>query len=153
MFASSELFASEGNADLPNTNPALKWKCGKTSQEMIIIAVGAALAVLFLTLWLFHSIGHNNDPRSFSALAGPSSEHETHTVILYLGTAAASILMRHSTALWGKLVTPAVLFILSVRRCALLSISVVADLALERHACRRIFSFGWSSCSRTMTRA
>ena len=116
MFASSELFTSEGNALIPNTNPALKWKCGSTSQEMIIIGIGAAMAVLFCTLWLFHSIGHNNDPRSFSALAGPNSKHETHTVVLYLGTAAASILMRHSAALWGKLVTPVVLFILSVRR-------------------------------------
>ena len=115
MFASSELFTSEGNAQLPNTNPALKWKCGSTTQETILIAIGAAMAVLYCMLWLFHSIGHNNDPRSFSALAGPNSTHETHTVILYLGTAAASILMRHSAALWGKLVTPVVLFILSVR--------------------------------------
>ena len=115
MFASSELFTSEGNAQLPNTNPALKWKCGSTTQETILIAIGAAMAVLYCMLWLFHSMGHNNDPRSFSALAGPNSTHETHTVILYLGTAVASILMRHSAALWGRLVTPVVLFILSVR--------------------------------------
>ena len=116
MFGSAELFPSAaGNSALPNTNPALRWKCGNSSLEMIVIAIGAVFAVLYCMLWLFHSMGHNNDPRSFSALAGPNSTHETHMVILYLGTAVASILMRHSAALWGRLVTPVVLFILSVR--------------------------------------
>ena len=60
MFGSSELFTSEGNAQLPNTNPALKWKCGSTTQETILIAIGAAMAVLYCMLWLFHSIGHTH---------------------------------------------------------------------------------------------
>ena len=116
MFGSDELFTSAaGNSALPNTNPALRWKCGNSSLEMIVIAIGAVFAVLYCMLWLLHSIGHNNDPRSFSALAGPSSGHETYIVILYLGTAVSSILMRQSAALWGKLVTPVVLFTLCVR--------------------------------------
>jgi hypothetical protein len=113
MPARRVLLTPEGNAHLPSTN------------------IGD---VLYCMLWLFvPSNGHNNDPRFF--IAGPNSKQKMYTVILYLGAVAASILMHHSAALWGKLVTPVVLCILSVTpACTAISVCMLgSDRYVQAH--------------------
>jgi hypothetical protein len=114
MFGSESLIAGGSLEKLPNTFPLLNWQCGATSQEKILIGVGVALAMIYTVVLLLDAIGHECDPRSFSAIAGPSATTEIFTVLTQIAMAVCFSLMRHSEALWGKLVTPVALFLLSV---------------------------------------
>ena len=114
MFGSENLIAGGSAEKLPNTSPLLNWQCGATSQEKALIGIGVTLAVLYTMVLLLDTIGRECNPRSFSAIAGPSSTTDTFTVLTQIAMAVCFSLMRHSEALWGKLVTPVALFLLSV---------------------------------------
>ncbi len=115
MFGSETLFVGGSLQDLPNTNPLLQWKCGTTQVEQALIGIGGALAVLYGTMLVLESLGNDCNPRSFSAIAAPNSTTERHTILTQLAVAVCSVLMRKSEALWGRLLTPVILFLLSVR--------------------------------------
>ena len=114
MFGSESLMAGGSAEKLPNTFPLLNWQCGATSQEKALIGIGVTLAVLYTMVLLLDTIGHDCDPRSFSAIAGPSPTTDTFTVLTQIAMAVCFSLMRYSEALWGKLITPVALFLLSV---------------------------------------
>jgi len=114
MFGSENLIAGGSAEKLPNTSPLLNWQCGATSQEKTLIGVSVALTVIYTMVLLLDTIGHECNPRSFSAIAGPSSTTDTFTVLTQIAMAVCFSLMRHSEALWGKLITPVALFLLSV---------------------------------------
>jgi hypothetical protein len=114
MFGSESLIAGGSLEKLPSTFPLLNWQCGATSHEKILIGVGVALAMIYTMVLLLDAIGHDCDPRSFSAIAGPSATTEMFTVLTQIAMAVCFSLMRHSEALWGKLITPVALFLLSV---------------------------------------